>query len=406
VFGEVVEGMDVVTTIEKNPTGDRDVPIAEVKIADFGTAAEADVRRTTVIGSSFWMAPETLDQRGYDYKADIWSLGITIIEMTERNPPYFDLPAHQVAHAILQNSAPTLRNPQQFSSEFIEFLRFCLQKDTRKRFSAATLETHQWITKSTNTALFNFLNPSILLLSKPTPRDTTPKLTDAEVDKITSNIILPPVNVERLINPDGGGGGSLHRQHSPSSLEVDLPKTKKSHSDKRPSRPDVGGRSSRAAAVMDELDSHLLLAESTPIESAADLAVLSSSVDVLPSHIMKSQDESRPSSKLIVMPGKSRQLNSKTSAISKGAEIVDVFLDGETSPPAHVPIEASISTTDLLVQIVHKFFPNRGLEDQLDTLCLFYVNSGGECMLTDDDIPSRIVAAHRKSKIDIRFVVR
>ena len=73
------------------------------------------------------MAPETLDQRGYDYKvrapsvlttlplplspvqADIWSLGITLIEMAERNPPYFELQPHQVAQAILQNPAPSLK---------------------------------------------------------------------------------------------------------------------------------------------------------------------------------------------------------------------------------------------------------------------------------------------------------
>lgn len=83
--------------------------------------------------------------------------------MAERTPPYFDMQPHQVAQAILQNPAPTLKalliphspsptpifaltpsfmqSPQLYSSEFIEFLRFCLQKDTRKRFSAATLET-------------------------------------------------------------------------------------------------------------------------------------------------------------------------------------------------------------------------------------------------------------------------
>jgi len=202
----------------------------EVKIADFGTAAEADVRRvrllppldspphdlgfpphadlnsssqTTVIGSSFWMAPETLDSRGYDFKADIWSLGITIIEMAETKPPFFDLPPHQVAQAILHGSAPSLKNPDKYTHDFLEFLRFCLQKEPRKRFSAATLETHKWVERADSKAIIALLaaprpspsgSPQTQSVSplRPagslSPRES--KLTDAEVDKITSNIIV------------------------------------------------------------------------------------------------------------------------------------------------------------------------------------------------------------------------
>ncbi len=68
-----------------------------MKSGDFGTAAAVDTgMRTTVIGSSFWMAPETLDSRGHDSKVDIWSMGITLIEMAEKDPPNFTLTGNRV----------------------------------------------------------------------------------------------------------------------------------------------------------------------------------------------------------------------------------------------------------------------------------------------------------------------
>jgi len=118
---------------------------AQVKIADYGTAAEADVQRTTVIGSSYWMAPETIDQRGYDSKADIWSLGITLIEMAEKDPPYFKLEPLEVVRAIVQQPPPTLKNPSEWSDGFKDFVRLCLNRDPKRRGSAALLIQHPWI---------------------------------------------------------------------------------------------------------------------------------------------------------------------------------------------------------------------------------------------------------------------
>lgn len=112
----------------------------EVKIADFGTAAAVDLGlRTTVIGSSFWMAPETIDGRGHDSKADIWSMGITLIEMAEKDPPNFKLNGNRMAQAILHGPSPSLKDPSKFSSQFVEIVTQCLIKDPTKRSSATQI---------------------------------------------------------------------------------------------------------------------------------------------------------------------------------------------------------------------------------------------------------------------------
>eukprot|EP00002_Diphylleia_rotans_P002249 TRINITY_DN11423_c0_g1_i2.p2 TRINITY_DN11423_c0_g1~~TRINITY_DN11423_c0_g1_i2.p2 ORF type:complete len:238 (+),score=52.60 TRINITY_DN11423_c0_g1_i2:54-767(+) len=83
----------------------------EPKIADFGISAKITTnvqKRYTVIGTPYWMAPEVIHDVGYDYKADIWSLGITIMEMTQMRPPYSDLPPMRALFAIPFQPAPRL----------------------------------------------------------------------------------------------------------------------------------------------------------------------------------------------------------------------------------------------------------------------------------------------------------
>jgi len=90
------------------------------------------------------MAPETIDQRGYDAKADIWSLGVTLLEMAEKDPPYFKLEPLEVVRAIVAQPPPSLKNPAEWSTNFREIVKFCLQRDPKKRFSAAALLQHPW----------------------------------------------------------------------------------------------------------------------------------------------------------------------------------------------------------------------------------------------------------------------
>ena len=105
----------------------------QIKIGDFGVSASlvGGKKRGTFVGSPCWMAPEVISRIGHDYKADIWSLGITAIELAQGFAPYHDQTAMKIIISILNNPPPTL--PHGFSDSFNHFVKKCLQKDNRVR---------------------------------------------------------------------------------------------------------------------------------------------------------------------------------------------------------------------------------------------------------------------------------
>jgi len=114
-----------------------------VKLADFGVSqvlkTNEKIEQNDYVGSPLFMAPEVIRKEGYNHKADIWSLGITIIEMVQGRPPNTDIKTMDKLPLLAERDTPKFSNPRNWSPSFNHFLTLCLQKDVTKRSAVIDL---------------------------------------------------------------------------------------------------------------------------------------------------------------------------------------------------------------------------------------------------------------------------
>ena len=119
-----------------------------MKLADFGVSKTLEATwasTASIAGTPLWMAPEVVKSQAYSFSADIWSLGITAIEMAESMPPYADASPLRAMLMINRNPAPVLKEPEKWSPEFNTFLAVCLQKTPTLRHTTQQLCNHPFI---------------------------------------------------------------------------------------------------------------------------------------------------------------------------------------------------------------------------------------------------------------------
>jgi len=196
--------LEAIVCLNQNNWFHRDVKASNILLDKDGTCCLGDYGVSSVIkkegnntfvGSLCWMAPEVALNLEYNYKIDIWSLGITAIELANGKPPYLNLPPIQFVEISKSNKIPTLNDEIfKFSDEFKNFINSCLIKDPKKRPDAKQLlEEHKNFLDKGKDNKYIFEN---ILKKCPNLHDIFPQMLKEEEQTFVqgNNIQIKPVN--------------------------------------------------------------------------------------------------------------------------------------------------------------------------------------------------------------------
>eukprot|EP01084_Bolivina_argentea_P142534 250391_1 len=182
----------------------------QCKLADFGVskAFENTINAAkTVIGTPYWMAPEVFTEGKYNTKADIWSLGITAIEMAIGKPPHCDKSPLQVIFYIPRSDPPNLPEDRlEFSSDFRDFIRQCCIKDPSERPSAKQLLGHQWIKSAKGIRIVQ----QLVSKAQPLVEAARKKKKEEEEEEMREQERLEMMEYQDGLDADGGNNDGMY----------------------------------------------------------------------------------------------------------------------------------------------------------------------------------------------------
>ncbi|XP_027014700.2 serine/threonine-protein kinase 10 [Tachysurus fulvidraco] len=230
----------------------------DIKLADFGVSAKNAKtlqRRDSFIGTPYWMAPEvvmceTTKDAPYDYKADIWSLGITLIELAQIEPPHHELNPMRVLLKIAKSEPPTLDQPSKWSDNFKDFLKRALDKNPESRPQASQLLEHPFVSSvNTNRPLMELVAEAKAEVMDELEEDSNEEGDEDENHEITA----PPGK-----DPSATSQTSLEGDQTPlpeSPVDSEPLKLEKKHSDEdrdKPSSSDSGIEDGKSTPTSEE----------------------------------------------------------------------------------------------------------------------------------------------------------
>ncbi|EGC30459.1 hypothetical protein DICPUDRAFT_90051 [Dictyostelium purpureum] len=173
----------------------------QTKLADFGVSQQiiSTFSKGSIAGTPYWMAPEVLNQSKYNLKVDVWSLGITAIELADGDPPLSDVNPMRAMYMVPRRPSPTLKDPKKWSKDFVSFVDLCLTKSVDERPTPELLLNHPFIMGAKPDALKEITATAMKFKNK--KRKSIGKVEQP-------NDTLRPVVVNRLSSSIGPNGTS------------------------------------------------------------------------------------------------------------------------------------------------------------------------------------------------------